>query len=58
MVTATGQTKDSFCLACYDGRYPVPYDPLVDKHIIERRKARGVGLGAELEAESRHQRLL
>jgi hypothetical protein len=25
-------------MACYDGRYPVPYDPVLDKHIIERRK--------------------
>lgn len=58
MVAATGQRKDSFCLACYDGRYPVAYDPLADKHIIERRRARGVGLGAELDAEARHQRLL
>jgi hypothetical protein len=30
----------------------------VDKHIIERRRARGGGLASELEAEARHQRLL
>ncbi len=58
MVAATGKPRDSFCLACYDGNYPVPYDPLVDKHIIERRRARGGGLGLELAAEARHQRLL
>jgi amidophosphoribosyltransferase len=37
LVTATGLPKDSFCMACYDGNYPVPFDPSVDKHIIERR---------------------
>jgi amidophosphoribosyltransferase len=37
MVGATGLPRDSFCMACYDGRYPVAYDPAVDKHIIERR---------------------
>lgn len=58
MVAATGKPRNSFCLACYDGNYPVPYDPLVDKHIIERRRARGGGLGLELAAEARHQRLL
>ncbi len=58
MVTATGHPRNSFCLACYDGNYPVPYDPTMDKHIIERRRARGGGLGLELDAESRHQRLL
>ncbi|MSU60259.1 MAG: amidophosphoribosyltransferase, partial [Pedosphaera sp.] len=31
MVAATGLPKESFCMACYDGHYPVPYDPLVDK---------------------------
>jgi len=37
MVGATGLPRDSFCMACYDGRYPVAYDPAVNKHIIERR---------------------
>jgi hypothetical protein len=36
----------------------VKYDPILDKHIIERRRARGGSLVAELEAESRHMRLL
>ncbi len=40
MVKATGLPANSFCMACYDGRYPVPYDPDVDKHIIERRNGR------------------
>jgi amidophosphoribosyltransferase len=42
MVKATGLPKSSFCMACYDGNYPVPYDPKVDKHIIERRNGRGL----------------
>jgi amidophosphoribosyltransferase len=40
MVKATGLPADSFCMACYDGNYPVPYDPAIDKHIIERRNGR------------------
>ena len=58
MVAATGLSKDSFCLACYNGDYPVAYDPVLDKHIIERRRQRPNSLVSELEAESRHQRLL
>ena len=44
MVKATGLPADSFCMACYDGNYPVPFDPAVDKHIIERRNGRLPGL--------------
>ncbi len=40
MVRATGLPRSAFCMACYDGDYPVPYDPSVDKHIIERRNGR------------------
>ena len=40
LVKATGLSANSFCMACYDGDYPVPYDPAVDKHIIERRNGR------------------
>jgi amidophosphoribosyltransferase len=40
LVKATGLPANSFCMACYDGDYPVPYDPAVDKHIIERRNGR------------------
>ncbi len=40
MVRATGLPKESFCMACYDGKYPVPYDSMADKHIMERRRAR------------------
>jgi len=52
MVAATGQKRDAFCLACYDGNYPVPYDPLLDKGIIERRKRQAQTIGeAALKAE-------
>jgi amidophosphoribosyltransferase len=48
MVAATGQSSSAFCMACYDGNYPVAYDPLLDKHIIERRRklAQTLGEGA------------
>jgi amidophosphoribosyltransferase len=58
MVRATGLPADSFCMACYDGRYPVPYDPVVDKHIIERRRARVQTLGESMARDERQTRLL
>ena len=58
MVKATGLPKNSFCMACYDGNYPVPYDPAVDKHIIERRNGRGVSLGETLAQERAQIKLL
>lgn len=58
MVKATGLPKNSFCMACYDGNYPVPYDPLVDKHIMERRRARVEGLSEALVKEEMQTRLL
>lgn len=58
MVKATGQPKDSFCLACYDGEYPVEYDPKVNKHIMERRRARVESLGESLAKEEQQPKLL
>ncbi len=58
MVKATGLPRNSFCMACYDGDYPVPYDPLVDKHIMERRGALAQGLGEELAREELQAKLL
>ncbi|MBS0658308.1 MAG: amidophosphoribosyltransferase [Verrucomicrobia bacterium] len=49
MVRATGQPKNSFCLACFNGDYPAPVDPAVDKHIMERRNAREPGLAKAAE---------
>lgn len=40
MVRATGQDEQKFCLACFNGEYPVPVDPSVDKFIMERRATR------------------
>jgi len=58
MVKATGLPKNSFCMACYDGNYPVPYDPLVDKHIMERRRSKVEGLSEALVKEEMQRRLL
>ena len=51
LVRATGLQREGFCMACYDGNYPVPYDPAVNKHIIERRNGRLMGLSDATEAE-------
>ena len=40
MVKATSLPREGFCMACYDGNYPVAYDATLDKHIIENRKRR------------------
>ena len=40
MVRATEQPVNNFCLACFNGEYPVPFDPNVDKFIMERRRGR------------------
>ena len=53
MVKSTGLPGNSFCMACYDGNYPVPYDPLVDKHIMERRRSRVEGLGEAIEKQQK-----
>jgi amidophosphoribosyltransferase len=58
MVKATGLPPNAFCMACYDGRYPVPYDPRVDKEIIERRRARVEGLGEALSKDEMQIKLL
>ena len=58
MVAATGLRREGFCMACYDGDYPVPYDPTLDKTIIERRRARVESLGEELAKEELQPRLL
>ncbi|MCX6904307.1 MAG: amidophosphoribosyltransferase, partial [Verrucomicrobia bacterium] len=58
MVKATGLPAESFCMACYDGRYPVPYDPALDKEIIERRRRRIETLGESLAKEEMQFKLL
>jgi amidophosphoribosyltransferase len=51
MVRATGLPANAFCMACYNGKYPVPYDPQMDKHIMERRRARIESLSEGIEKE-------
>jgi amidophosphoribosyltransferase len=58
MVKATGLPKSAFCMACYDGNYPVPYDPTLDKHIIERRNGRLPSFSDALEKEKAQIKLL
>jgi amidophosphoribosyltransferase len=58
LVKATGLPRESFCMACYDGNYPVPYDPAVDKHIIERRSGRVASLTETLQQERAQIKLL
>jgi amidophosphoribosyltransferase len=58
MVKATGLPANAFCMACYDGRYPVPYDPGVDKLIIERRNGRIPTLSDSLAKERAQIKLL
>jgi amidophosphoribosyltransferase len=58
MVKSTGLPASHFCMACYDGDYPVPYNPVLDKHIIERRRARVETLGEALAKDALQPRLL
>jgi len=58
MVKATGLPKDNFCMACYDGNYPVPYDSQFNKNVIERRRSRVEGLGEALAKEEMQIKLL
>ncbi len=38
MVRATGLDKGGFCLACFNGEYPMPYDAAFDKFVMEKRR--------------------
>lgn len=58
MVAATRHPKSAFCLACYDGVYPVAYDQSLDKEIIERRRKRFESLGEALDKDRRQIKLL
>src|SRR5262245_18478143 len=51
LVQATGLPRNAFCMACYDGDYPVPFDPAVNKHLIERRNGQISGLAEALAKE-------
>src|SRR5205085_9265252 len=39
MIQATRLPGDSFCMACYDGKYAVPFDSRADQHIMDRQRA-------------------
>jgi amidophosphoribosyltransferase len=58
LVKATGLPASSFCMACYDGNYPVAFDPAVNKHIIERRNGRVPGLADVVAREKAQIKLL
>jgi amidophosphoribosyltransferase len=38
MIEATGMAPDSFCLACYDGKYPLMPPENVSKLCFEERR--------------------
>jgi amidophosphoribosyltransferase len=57
MVKSTGLPKTNFCTACWDGNYPVPYDPAIDKEIMERRKNRPERLTDGLAKETKQIKL-
>jgi amidophosphoribosyltransferase len=44
MVRATGRPVNQFCLACFNGHYPLPVDKALDKFIMEKRENRGRAL--------------
>ncbi len=58
MVKATWLPANSFCMACYNGKYPVAYDEQLDKHIMERRRSRVEGLTEGIENEVMQIKLL
>lgn len=58
MVRATGLERKGFCMACYDGKYPVPYDPSVDKEVIEKRNGHTFCFSEALASEKAQIKLL
>ena len=58
MIKATGLPASTFCMACYDGNYPVAFDPAAGKHSIERRNGRRGGLSEAVAREKAQIKLL
>jgi amidophosphoribosyltransferase len=58
LVRATGLSASSFCMACYDGNYPVAFEAGMDKHAIERRNGRTHSLADSLAEERAQIKLL
>ncbi len=44
MVKATGREENRFCMACFNGKYPIAVNPHIDKLILERRRERAESL--------------
>ncbi|HUB68773.1 MAG TPA: amidophosphoribosyltransferase [Candidatus Methylacidiphilales bacterium] len=44
MVRATGRGENKFCMACFNQKYPVPVNAVLDKLIFERRRERADSL--------------
>ncbi|MDD5201084.1 MAG: amidophosphoribosyltransferase [Terrimicrobiaceae bacterium] len=40
MVRATRREKNGFCMACFTGDYPLPYDAAFDKYVMENRRGK------------------
>jgi amidophosphoribosyltransferase len=40
MVRATGRGEEGFCMACFNGKYPVAVNPELDKLVFEKRRGR------------------
>ncbi len=57
MVKATGLPADAFCMACYNGDYPVKFDAKLDKLIMETRRTRVQSLADALAKEDLQPRL-
>ena len=53
MVRATGRPASQFCMACYDGDYPVPFDNKFHKHVIETRNGHTISLVDGIETETK-----
>ena len=58
LVKATGLNANTFCMACYDGNYPVKFDPAMDKLTIERRNGSMPGLTDSIATERAQIKLL
>ncbi len=38
MVRSTSLPRENFCMACFTGDYPLPYDAAFDKFVMEKRR--------------------
>ena len=53
MVRACKLPASKFCLACFNGDYPVPFAPEEDKGVLERRREQAASLVPEEEVRQR-----